>query len=333
MLNSITMDLKHYAKDLSILIAEDDLDIASEMKDILTMFFKDVYVAHDGVEALNLYKQYNCDLVLTDLEMPKMGGVELAKQIRTLSKDQTIFVNSAYIDKYVVELFDIGIQGLFIKPFKTSEFFQKILVHCENIKLKKEMNKYKTLISKMARKIEEPKQTKPKVTLKSILSDESINLDSFINDFGNNYEFDHDFWNFVSSDVVELNGDLEEVINRISLRGLNKDSIDDLALIFSKYNNILLLIPHMNNMANVFKNMCETFEDLDLNTQFTCSHEEIAHTLEYFYDDIMNFFEVVFVEKSTDNINYLTDSLDSSLVQLKTKLGLIELEEEDLELF
>lgn len=181
MLSSLAKDLKYYAKDLIVLIAEDDIQVAADTKDILYMFFKEVQVAHNGLEALSMYKKNSFDIVLTDLEMPKMGGVELAREIRILSQSQTIFVNSAYVDRYVVELFDIGIQGLFIKPFKTDEFFQKILVHCENIKLKKEMDKYKKLISKMARKIEEPILIKPKVTLKSILSDDSINLETTMN--------------------------------------------------------------------------------------------------------------------------------------------------------
>jgi len=333
MLKSITKDLKHYARNLTVLVAEDDLFVAEEIQQMLGMFFKKVYLAHNGIEALEIYKKKTCDIVLTDLEMPRMGGVELTKEIRILSKEQTIFVNSGYIDKYVIDLIDIGIQGLFLKPFKTEEFFQKLLVHCENIQLKKEMEKYKGLISEMARKIEEPVLAKSKVTLNTILREEENNsLEKYIENFGKETKVDYDYWKYISEDVVDLNTEFEETINNISLKGLTKFSKDELSFILSKYSDSLKLIPHMGRMSDVFKNGAITFEDLDLN-KHKFSSDEILHLLEYLYDDIMNFFEVVFIDKTTENINYLADSLDSSIIQIKCKLSLIQLEEEDLELF
>lgn len=56
------------------------------------------------LEALELYKKNRFDIVITDLNMPKMDGVELSKQIRTLNKDQVIIVLSGYIDDYVIDL-------------------------------------------------------------------------------------------------------------------------------------------------------------------------------------------------------------------------------------
>lgn len=333
MLRSITSDLKLYAKDLTVLVAEDEEIIAEETQSMLEHFFKKVYMAKDGLEALNIYKQNQCDIVLTDLNMPKMDGVELAKEIRILNKEQVIFVNSAYIDDYVVELFDIGIQGLFIKPFKASEFFQKILVHCENIQLKKEMEKYRNLISDMAKKIETPRTVKPSLKVSTIIrNDEKSKVDNFIDNFGKTNEIDDTFWKHISKDVLELNHEFEDAINKISLKKLNDDVQADLIRVFIKYSNSLLLIPQMNQMAMVFRGLAETFEQIDA-SDFNDSFEDNIHILEFFFEDITNFFDVVFVNKNTENINYLTDSLDSSLIQLKTKLGLVQLEEEELELF
>lgn len=334
MLRSITNDLKLYAKDLTILVAEDEEMIAEETFNMLDHFFKKVYMAKDGLEALELYKQYKCDMVLTDLNMPRMDGVELAKEIRILNKEQVIFVNSAYIDHYVVELFDIGIQGLFIKPFKASEFFQKILVHCENIQLKKEMQKYRDLISDMTKKIETPRTIKPSLKVTSIIKqDEKAKVDDFIDNFGKTDEIDDTFWKHICSDIAEINHEFEDAISRISLRGINEDMQYDLIRVFIKYNHAMLLIPQMANMSIVFRDLAETIENKNFNGSFNYAFEENIHLIEFMYEDIIKFFDIVFVEKSTENTNYLTDSLASSVVQLKTKLGFIELEEEELEFF
>ena len=110
-------ELKFFASSLNILIVEDDKELNESLKDLLETFFKAVDVSKDGLEALNKYKMNRYDIVLTDINMPKMNGIKLAKEIRILNYEQCILVLSAYIDDFVIDLIDIGIQGLILKPF------------------------------------------------------------------------------------------------------------------------------------------------------------------------------------------------------------------------
>ena len=69
-------------KSLSILYAEDDLVIRESISRILNMFFKNVFVASNGNEALELYQNNKIDVLMLDYVMPNLDGYQTAKIIR-----------------------------------------------------------------------------------------------------------------------------------------------------------------------------------------------------------------------------------------------------------
>ena len=86
-------------KSLNILYAEDDLVIKESTTRILKMFFKEVFVANDGNEALEIYQNHKIDVIMLDYVMPKLDGYQTAKIIRELNKKIPIIIVSAYTDK------------------------------------------------------------------------------------------------------------------------------------------------------------------------------------------------------------------------------------------
>lgn len=86
-------------KSLNILYAEDDLVIKESTTRILKMFFKDVFVANDGNEALEIYQNHKIDVIMLDYVMPNLDGYQTAKIIRELNKKIPIIIVSAYTDK------------------------------------------------------------------------------------------------------------------------------------------------------------------------------------------------------------------------------------------
>ena len=88
----------------------------------------------------------------------------------------------------------------------------------------------------------------------------------------------------------------------------------------------------MSELAKIFIDLRDLINGLDLN-YIKDENIEVFDILEFFYEDIINFFNVVFVEKEAKDIHYLTDSLRSSVEQMKCNLGLQVLEEDELELF
>lgn len=121
----------------SVLIIDDDPELAQSLKRIVQMFFKECVVASDGDEGLEFYRnklQANetYTLVITDLELPKKGGLGVIKEIRALSKEQPILILSAHDDAdFMAEAISLEVQGYLLKPLSMPKFFQ----HLEKILL------------------------------------------------------------------------------------------------------------------------------------------------------------------------------------------------------
>lgn len=86
-------------KSLNVLYAEDDLVIQESITRILKLFFKEVFVANDGSEALEIYYNNQIDVIILDYVMPNFDGYQTAKLIRDLNKKIPIIITSAYTDK------------------------------------------------------------------------------------------------------------------------------------------------------------------------------------------------------------------------------------------
>ncbi|MFY9075939.1 DNA-binding response regulator [Malaciobacter mytili] len=86
-------------KNLTILYAEDDLIIQENISKILKLLFSKVYIASNGKEALELFKRYTPNIILTDFIMPIFDGYELTCEIRKVCYKVPIVILSNYTDK------------------------------------------------------------------------------------------------------------------------------------------------------------------------------------------------------------------------------------------
>lgn len=73
-------------KNLTLLYAEDEDGIRKPMSNTLSYYLKKVYEAKDGHKALELYYEHRPDIILTDLRMPVLNGLNMAKEIRKSDK-------------------------------------------------------------------------------------------------------------------------------------------------------------------------------------------------------------------------------------------------------
>lgn len=102
-----------------ILFAEDELSVRWATCLLLDMDEHRVIEASNGGEALDLYSRGEFDLVITDFQMPRMTGNELAEKIKTLSPEQPIIMITAYKER----LHDAGIpvNATLAKPFTIND--------------------------------------------------------------------------------------------------------------------------------------------------------------------------------------------------------------------
>ena len=114
-------------KNLTILYVEDDIDTQKLIKRILSSSVKEVFVASDGIEGLNLYKEKKPDIVLTDICMPKMDGLEMSKEIKNINQNQPIGIFTAFDEpEYLKEAANLDIGTYILKPFDKEQFFNSL---------------------------------------------------------------------------------------------------------------------------------------------------------------------------------------------------------------
>jgi len=110
-------ELKEFSSHLTILYAEDEAGTRENISDLLKMMFKKVYVADNGDDAYEMYLKYMPDLVITDIKMPGLDGIELAKEIRKVSSSTQIIIISAYTDvDYMLSAVELSLIRYIVKP-------------------------------------------------------------------------------------------------------------------------------------------------------------------------------------------------------------------------
>ena len=117
-------------KNISILYVEDDVLTVEAFLDAFSDVFKKVHVAYNATDGFELFLKEKPDIVLTDLQMPKMSGLELIANIREINQAVPIIVNSAFNNtKFLLESINLHVNEYTMKPtdpYKLLTLFEKI---------------------------------------------------------------------------------------------------------------------------------------------------------------------------------------------------------------
>ncbi|PHR58560.1 MAG: hypothetical protein COA44_03730 [Arcobacter sp.] len=131
--------LKTYAENISVLYVEDDEIIQEEMTRVLSRFFPKVDLAQNGEDGLHSYNENPYDLVISDINMPIMNGIEMIKELNKYEDSPVILVTSAYNDTdYLMQLINLNITKFVMKPFNAKDFLIGLYYIVEQIFFKKE---------------------------------------------------------------------------------------------------------------------------------------------------------------------------------------------------
>jgi DNA-binding response OmpR family regulator len=102
---------------LKLLYIEDDRDIQEIYLDILKESVDKIYSAYDGEEGYEMYLSLKPDIILLDINMPKIDGLTLAKKIREVDKDVKIIITTAYGEQdKLLEAIELYLIKYIIKP-------------------------------------------------------------------------------------------------------------------------------------------------------------------------------------------------------------------------
>lgn len=135
-------------KDLSILLVEDDPSIRAEIHSFLkTQVFHEIYTADNGANGLVLYYDHKPDIILTDLNMPVMDGLEMSGLIKANDSQIPILLITSDFKKEITEkCVDIGIDGYLFKPLSMPRLKKILQKYCTRVLMQKNLqSKHKLL--------------------------------------------------------------------------------------------------------------------------------------------------------------------------------------------
>lgn len=131
-------DLVEKTKDIKVLYVEDDEQVRIHIKELLSTIFTNITEATNGSQALNIYEKSKFDLLITDINMPHMNGIELINHVKKITPSLPIVVISAHGEfNNIFDAILAGIDGFILKPLDIDQFLQTISKAIEKTLLEK----------------------------------------------------------------------------------------------------------------------------------------------------------------------------------------------------
>lgn len=109
-----------------VLVVDDEPQITRVLRHSLTAHHYDVRTAADGLSALDTFHDWNPDLIITDLQMPEMDGIEFCREIRKQSSLPIIILSVRGEERTKVEALDAGADDYVTKPFGIDELLARV---------------------------------------------------------------------------------------------------------------------------------------------------------------------------------------------------------------
>ncbi len=111
-----------------ILIVEDEKSLAQAYQTILTQHNYDVQIAHDGEEALQLIKKGSFDLILLDMNMPKMSGLEMLRELESVTlQNRVIVFSNQDSEADIEEAFRLGAKRYLLKSWASPQDLVRVV--------------------------------------------------------------------------------------------------------------------------------------------------------------------------------------------------------------
>ncbi|HHD79249.1 MAG TPA: response regulator transcription factor [Epsilonproteobacteria bacterium] len=122
--------------NLTLLYVEDDDIIRQNAVEYLCESFKEVYQAVDGKEALEHYEALKPDIIMSDIEMPRLSGLEMARKIRKKDKTIPIIITTAFTDtEYMLQAVELQLIKYIVKPINSKKLSNALNLLMEHLNI------------------------------------------------------------------------------------------------------------------------------------------------------------------------------------------------------
>lgn len=351
--NSLSKRLKEVCFDMKLLIVEDDIDLSNQLRRFLSKFFGKIDTAVNGMEALKIYKENSYELIITDLSMPIMGGIELIKNIRETSDTQSILIMSAYFENHeLLKLINMGIDGFLTKPVdiettliqlaKTTQaiYNDKLLkLYGEMLEeANEELIRSNTELENSLKKLQKNSQAPTKEEYIEEHKEEKYEQKQKQADIYAVYKSSkmsaYEFFDAFPFELEKTNEDLELLEDNFNIafirseNNVKKDDLEQFVDIMKSYARIVELIPQFGALSYGIQQLVKTFEQI---TDPMKLHS-VLPMLTHLFDNLEQWRKSVFYYRDAEDIHYMDDSLISDAQSLQGFLSDTHSESSDSEM-
>ena len=240
---------KEILKTISVLYVEDENDVRGFTANLLSSLLRKVYVAQDGQEGLELYEKNkdDIDLVVTDINMPRLDGLSMCSAIKNIDKEIPLVIISAHNDtNFLKKAIEIGVTTYAMKPIDLYQLVESIIKAMEPIilkrklielnlslesKIEQEVNKIKSILDAQDNIIIVTSNEKITNVNKKFLDFFGIiNFDEFIATKQNIFDFFEEEFGFITKEELDKQEswikyikDLHEIDRIVKIKGKDNE--------------------------------------------------------------------------------------------------------------
>lgn len=132
---------------INILHVEDDKLVAASVSKTLARYNQNIYTCYDGKEALDIIEKHQIDIIITDIQIPKLDGLELVKILREKELDTHIIITTAFNDtNYFKKAIDLNVEKFIEKPIDIKKLVDVISKITQRIEIQRDLEQKKLQI-------------------------------------------------------------------------------------------------------------------------------------------------------------------------------------------
>ena len=232
------------ANKVSILYVEDEKDIRDIYAKELQKISQNFFTARDGVEGLKLYKKHKPDIIITNINMPNMNGIEMTKAIKEIDDNANVIFTTAHSEsEYLLEAIELHVEGYLLKPVQKKSLSKIVKKVSRTVRLEKENTIQRGILQHII-------DAENSITLITDITDISFASKSFFNFFGTAtiVEFKEKF-----PLPIDIFSDCDDFINKENIIKSMNNNID----LYEFINNIdessrVVTLKHKDNEEKSF---------------------------------------------------------------------------------
>lgn len=139
--------MKELLSQINLLYVEDDDLIRPALQRVLERRVKNLYVAENGAEGYEKFLEFSPDIILTDIKMPVMDGIEMSKKIKEKNPNASIIMASAHSESaLLLECIEIGINDYLLKPIQKDKLLDMLVTNIKSILFNRENIRHQKLL-------------------------------------------------------------------------------------------------------------------------------------------------------------------------------------------